>query len=198
MGHEAWGRVSDACFRRSCSTDVWRARKPTAQRTRPSALIPRPSFRPSALVPVYAPPVTPPPVRRYAALALAAFSGLILSASVACSWLIAHGWAMQWRLLFRLICHGMPSRCLLLFGVPMPICARCTAIYGGLIAGTLLVALLPAMRELPVRIAAVTACLPMAIDGGTQLIRLRESTNVLRVETGLVAGIAIAMWGLTA
>jgi len=147
---------------------------------------------------VYAPPVTPPSVRRYTALALAAFLGLILSASVACSWLVAHGWAMQWRLLFRVICHGMPSRCLVLFGVPMPICARCTAIYGGLIAGTLLFALLPAMRELPVRIAAVTACLPMAIDGGTQLLRLRESTNVLRVETGLVAGIAIAMWCLTA
>lgn len=105
---------------------------------------------------------------------------------------------MQWRLLFRLVCHGIPSRCLLLFGVPMPICARCTAIYGGLIAGTLLFALVPAMRELPVRIAAVTACLPMAIDGGTQLLHLRESTNVLRVETGLAAGIAIALWALTA
>jgi len=105
---------------------------------------------------------------------------------------------MQWRMLFRLVCHGIPSRCLLLFGVPMPICARCTAIYGGLIVGTLLSGLLPEMRETTARIIVALSALPMAIDGGTQLIRLRESTNALRLETGLVAGIAIALWALTA
>lgn len=202
MGHEAWVSRLTSAFRRSSHAMPTHAPylMPHAAKQAGNPQHAELGPHPSALGTrsVYAPPVTPPPVHRYAALALAAFSGLILSASVACSWLIAHGWAMQWRLLFRLICHGMPSRCLLLFGVPMPICARCTAIYGGLIAGTLLFALLPAMRELPVRIAAVTACLPMALDGGTQLIRLRESTNILRVETGLVAGIAIAMWCLTA
>jgi uncharacterized membrane protein len=103
---------------------------------------------------------------------------------------------MQWRMIFRMVCHGIPSRCLLLFGVPMPICARCTAIYGGLILGALLSGVLPAMRETTARMVVALSALPMAIDGGTQLIRLRESTNELRLGTGLVAGIAIALWAL--
>src|SRR5260221_5736046 len=122
----------------------------------------------------------------------------MLGGSVVCSWLISQGWGMQWRMLFRLVCHGIPSRCLLLFGVPMPICARCTAIYGGLIVGTLLSGLLPEMRETTARIIVALSALPMAIDGGTQLIRLPEITNALRLETGLVAGIAIALWALPA
>ena len=101
-------------------------------------------------------------------------------------------------MIFRLVCHGIPSRCLLLFGVPMPICARCTAIYAGLIAGTLLSGLIPKMKETTARVVVTLAALPMAIDGGTQLLRLRESTNELRLGTGLVAGIAIALWALTA
>lgn len=105
---------------------------------------------------------------------------------------------MQWRVLFRLVCHGIPSRCLLLFGVPMPICARCTAIYLGLIAGTVVFRLVPQMTEMAARAMAIAAALPMALDGGTQLVRLRESTNELRVVTGLVAGIALALWLLTA
>ena len=91
---------------------------------------------------------------RFTALALAGFSSAILGASAACSWLIAHGWSMQWRMLFRLICHGIPSRCLLLFGVPMPICARCTAIYLGLIAGTLVFRFVPRMSEMAARAIA--------------------------------------------
>jgi uncharacterized membrane protein len=135
---------------------------------------------------------------RFTALALAGISSMILGASAACSWLIAHGWSMQWRVLFRLVCHGIPSRCLLLFGVPMPICARCTAIYLGLIAGAVVFRLVPRMSEMAARAVAIAAALPMALDGGTQLIRLRESTNDLRVVTGLAAGIALALWLLTA
>ncbi len=123
---------------------------------------------------------------------------MILGASAGCSWLIAHGWSMQWRLLFRLVCHGIPSRCLLLFGVPMPICARCTAIYLGLIAGAMVYWLVPRMSEMAARAIAAAAAVPMALDGGTQLLRLRESTNELRVATGLVAGITLALWVLTA
>ena len=66
---------------------------------------------------------------------IAAIAVAILGGSVLCTWAIAHGASMQWRVLFRLFCHGIPSRCLTLWNVPMPICARCTAIYAGLFAG---------------------------------------------------------------
>jgi len=137
-------------------------------------------------------------IQRHASLALAGLSASILAASAACSWLVGHGAPSQLRLLFRLICHGIPARCLLLFGVPMPICARCTAIYGGLIAGAMLFRLLPRIRETTARIVMVVAVAPLGIDGLTQLIRLRESTSSLRVATGLLAGMAFALWVLAA
>ncbi len=129
---------------------------------------------------------------------IAAIAVAILGGSVLCTWAIAHGAPMQWRLLFRLFCHGIPSRCLTLWNVPMPICARCTAIYGGALAGLVLTRLLPAMSERAARIVMMAAATPLAIDGLTQLSTLRESTNTLRIVTGILGGIGFALWALTA
>ena len=123
---------------------------------------------------------------------------LILSASAFCSWAIAHGASMRWRLLFRVMCHGIPSRCIDLFGVPMPICARCVGIYAGLFAGLIAFWLLPIVTERVMRIIAFIAVTPLAIDGLTQLARLRESTNPLRLATGIAAGLTFGMWVLSA
>jgi uncharacterized membrane protein len=132
------------------------------------------------------------------AATLVAIAGAILSASVACSFAIAHGASMRWRLLFRLFCHGIPERCLILWNVPMPICARCTAIYVGLALSFAAFLILPSMREGVARIVLYVALVPMAIDGLTQLARLRLSTNSLRIETGLLAGVAFGVWALSA
>ena len=129
---------------------------------------------------------------------IAAISVAILGGSVVCSWVIAHGASMQWRLLFRLFCHGIERRCLTLWGVPMPICARCTAIYSGALAGLILAWILPWMTERAARFAMYAAAIPIGIDGLTQLTTLRESTNSLRIATGLIAGIGFALWALTA
>ena len=129
---------------------------------------------------------------------VAAIPVAILSASTFCAWAIAHGASMRWRVLFRIMCHGIPERCLYLFGVPMPICARCVGIYAGLIAGLIAFWLLPMVTEKAMRIAAFIAVTPLAIDGLTQLARLRESTNPLRLSTGIVAGLALGMWALCA
>jgi uncharacterized membrane protein len=122
----------------------------------------------------------------------------ILTASVTCALAIAHGASMRWRLLFRLFCHGIPERCLYLWNVPMPICARCTAIYAGLIASFAVFLILPRITERMARIILYAAAVPMAVDGLTQLARLRVSTNPLRVETGLILGIAFGVWALSA
>jgi len=123
---------------------------------------------------------------------------VILSASTLCAWAIAQGASMRWRLLFRVMCHGIPSRCVEVFGVPMPICARCLGIYAGLLVGLLAFRLLPWFTERAMRIAAFLAVTPLAIDGLTQLAGLRESTNPLRLATGIAAGFAFGMWALTA
>lgn len=129
---------------------------------------------------------------------------MILAASTLCAWAIAHGASMRWRLLFRFMCHGIPERCLVLFGAPMPICARCAGIYAGMLAGTAAALLIlgrrwaARLRERMIRPFALAAVVPLAIDGLTQLTGLRESTNPLRVATGLIAGFAFGLWILSA
>lgn len=122
----------------------------------------------------------------------------ILGAATLCSWAIAEGASMRWRLLFRVMCHGLVLRCLSLFGTPMPICARCTGIYLGMLAGLAAFFLVPWVEEKFMRIASLVAVIPLAIDGLTQLAGFRESTNTLRMATGIAAGFAFGMWILTA
>jgi len=129
---------------------------------------------------------------------IAAVATAILSASVVCTWAIAHGASMRWRLLFRLFCHGIPERCFIVWQVPMPICARCTAIYAGLAVAVVVFLLLPRMSERVARVVLIIAIVPLGVDGLTQLVRLRESTNELRLVTGLAAGIAFGLWAITA
>jgi uncharacterized membrane protein len=129
---------------------------------------------------------------------IAALPALFLSAATLCTWAISLGASMQWRVLFRLMCHGMPHRCLELFGVPMPLCARCVGIYGGMLLGIVAFWAVPLLRERVMRWFAFAALTPLAIDGLTQLTGLRESTNPLRLVTGTIAGLAFGLWILSA
>ena len=135
---------------------------------------------------------------RIVAAFVASVAAFILGASTLCAWAVAHGASPRWRVLFRILCHGIERRCLTMFGVPMPICARCTAIYIGLIAGIAGFMLLPLIEERVVRVMLYIAAAPMLIDGVTQATGLRESTNVLRLITGFVAAFAFGLWAVTA
>ena len=135
---------------------------------------------------------------RIVAAVLGTIAGSILAASTACTWFIGHGASIRWRLLFRIFCHGIPDRCLYVWHVPMPICARCVAIYGGLAAGIAIFWIAPRLNELTARMVMIASAIPLAVEGLTQLAMLRESTNTLRLITGLIAGIAFAFWALTA
>jgi uncharacterized membrane protein len=142
-----------------------------------------------------------PRLKRNTLIAAAAFLPiplLILGASVLCSWAVAHGASPSWRLPFRLFCHGIASRCFVVWGVPMPICARCTAIYAGLFLGLLSFMAMPWMNEQVLRVILFVSVLPLALDGITQLLHYRESTNALRSGTGLLVGLAFGMWALSA
>lgn len=129
---------------------------------------------------------------------LAAIPAAILGAATLCTWAVAAGASMQWRLLFRLMCHGRVERSLELFGAPMPICARCVGIYAGMLLGILAFWAVPLLRERVMRGVAIAATLPLALDGLTQLTGLRESTNPLRIATGALAGLAFGLWILSA
>ena len=129
---------------------------------------------------------------------IAAIPAVILGASALCSWAIAEGASMKWRLLFRVLCHGRVERSFELFDVPMPICARCTGIYLGMLAGVAAFRLIPMLRERVMRVVALIAIVPLGLDGVTQLLGFRESVNPLRVVTGVIAGLAFGLWILSA
>lgn len=122
----------------------------------------------------------------------------IAGGSMLCTLAIAEGASPQWRILFRLFCHGIPERSLSMFGEAMPICARCFGIYAGLVLGTLTFLSWPRFEERVARLATFAAAIPIAFDGGTQAAGLRMSTNTLRISTGLAVAIAFAIWALAA
>jgi len=93
--------------------------------------------------------------------------------------------------LFRPTCHQMPQRSLFIFDHQMPVCARCTGIYLALASTGIVLSILlylTTIKPLPIWIFLLFL-LPLAIDGGTQLIGLRQSTNIIRLLTGSLAGI---------
>lgn len=90
------------------------------------------------------------------------------------------------------LCHQLPYRSFLVSGVPMAVCSRDTGIYVGSVLGfaTVLAARKPDIFysvKLPILASA-----PMAVDGVTQtVLALRESSQFLRVVTGLAFGFGV-------
>lgn len=91
-----------------------------------------------------------------------------------------------------LLCHGHSERCLSIHRYESPLCARCTAIYFGLITGLLIEiynGLLPPIYVL----TYIMLMVPTAVDGVTQLMFQRESSNLIRMISGYPAGIGFML-----
>ncbi|XRP96921.1 DUF2085 domain-containing protein [Methanocaldococcus sp. 16A] len=88
------------------------------------------------------------------------------------------------------ICHQLPQRSYFIFGYKMAVCARCFGIYTGVLIGMLIYPFIKKLNDfkLPHKKYLIISLIPMAIDGTTQLIGLRESFNELRFITGFIAG----------
>ena len=81
-------------------------------------------------------------------------------------------------------------------GYKIPVCSRDVAIYLAMLVGLLL---LPFLQKIesegwPNRWILVAAAITTAIDGTTQLFGLRESTNLLRLITGAIIGVALPFY----
>ncbi|MBU0493096.1 MAG: DUF2085 domain-containing protein [Chloroflexi bacterium] len=149
---------------------------------------------------------------RWGLLAFNLAIGVFVVLPALAPWLECHGlWLPGWliRTAYHPLCHQLPSRSLTVCDLPMALCARCFAIYGGFWAvGILFNALWfsPWRNRLPrnpIPWPLLIMCLvPMALDGGAQLVfwpiwseqgvhwqALWESTNVLRLLTGGLAGV---------
>ncbi|ENN96087.1 hypothetical protein J422_04438 [Methanocaldococcus villosus KIN24-T80] len=94
--------------------------------------------------------------------------------------------------IYSTICHQLPSRSYFIFGHKMAVCARCFGIYTGVLIGMIVYPFIK-INKLP-KYYLIIALTPMAIDGITQIIGLRESFNELRFITGFIAGFTIVFY----
>jgi uncharacterized membrane protein len=93
----------------------------------------------------------------------------------------------------------------------MTVCSRCFAIYAAFLAGCILFAFVRTRLKPWSLIYFILLCVPMAIDGTTQLfgieiprrigpgwelIWMAESTNEMRLITGAIFGLASALYVL--
>ncbi len=93
------------------------------------------------------------------------------------------------------VCDQVPSHSYYLFGHQVCLCERCLAIYSTFLLAGVLLAVLPRLRQsarpLDWRLWLLLI-LPMALDGGTQLLGWRESDLLLRTITGFLFGLSSA------
>ena len=79
-----------------------------------------------------------------------------------------------------------------LYGYKLGVCARDTAIYLGLLLAPLLYFVtIKQLKKTPHIFYAFLFLIPMGLDGVGQLFGLWESTNLMRLITGFIAGIGI-------
>ena len=101
------------------------------------------------------------------------------------------------------VCHRLPTHSFAIFGRPLPLCARCSGIYLGVLLALSMTWLTGRQRhaQFPPRIVIITLLalfLTMAFDGSNSFLHdigaphLYEPNNILRLITGFGAGLAVA------
>jgi uncharacterized membrane protein len=95
---------------------------------------------------------------------------------------------------FSVFCHQLPWRSLFYGDIQMPVCARCASIYAATALGLIFLRL-KGFGEKEFRmnwLLFILLLAPTGIDGTTQMLGWRESTNALRLVTGVPYGLAYA------
>ncbi|TFH65405.1 MAG: DUF2085 domain-containing protein [Candidatus Zixiibacteriota bacterium] len=92
--------------------------------------------------------------------------------------------------LYSHFCHQILERSFVIGGTPLGLCSRCTGFYGGLLGGSLAVAMDGDKRSLGLRSLALLIA-PALIDFWFDRSSLVWGSNVLRCLSGLLAGIGV-------
>lgn len=96
------------------------------------------------------------------------------------------------------LCHQIPARSFFAGGYQLPVCARDTGLYLGFVGALIALWLLhrgerpTSPPRWPVLVLMGLFVASMAFDGITSYAGLRETTNTLRLITGLLTGWALA------
>ncbi len=83
------------------------------------------------------------------------------------------------------MCHQHADRSFFINGNQMPYCARCTGIFLGLAFGLFIAAYFRVRTGVMLYFLIL---IPMVVDGMVQLVTPYESTNLIRIVTGMLVG----------
>ena len=98
--------------------------------------------------------------------------------------------------LYDLICHRIPERSFHLAGEQFGVCSRCSGVYFGLFAGF---ALYPLWRRIEdteplARFWLFLSLIPIGVDWSLTVFGIWENTQASRFITGLILGVACAVY----
>jgi uncharacterized membrane protein len=93
----------------------------------------------------------------------------------------------------KLICHRIPERTFNIRGHYFPVCSRCTGFYMAAFSYFVYVYFFYVQYTPILIIAAIFMLIPTCLDGFTQLWGFRESSNALRLFTGLMGGVGLGI-----
>ena len=91
------------------------------------------------------------------------------------------------------LCHQKAERSLFIHGNQMPFCVRCTAIWLGLAVGLGFMVFYRIQLNEKFLFVILLGIVPIAVDGVGQLFGFWESTNIIRLMTGLLAGVVVGV-----
>ena len=97
---------------------------------------------------------------------------------------------------FVTMCHRLPERTLVLDGVAMPLCSRCSGIFAGLAVGAIV--LRPILSARAWRWVISAAAAGMVLDVATQDLGIHPVWHPSRLATGAFFGYAVAVACITA
>ena len=129
-----------------------------------------------------------------AAMGCLAVMSLILGAPLALK--AGHPlWAFTIYRSFSYVCHQIPERSFFIGGHPFAVCSRCTGLYAGFAAATVVYPLIRSLRqtEAPARKWLFLAAAPLAIDFAVGYFGIWENTHSSRFATGALLG-AVAVF----
>lgn len=87
------------------------------------------------------------------------------------------------------LCHQKAERSFFINDNQMPFCSRCTAIWLGLVIGLGFMVFYKIQLNEKFLFAIIISLVPIGVDGVGQLLGLWESTNIVRMITGLLVGV---------
>lgn len=91
------------------------------------------------------------------------------------------------------ICHRKPERSFFIKQYQFPVCSRCTGFYISLVIYFTYTYYNYVNYNIELLFLAILLLLPSYIDGLTQFKGLRTSNNTLRLITGLLGGLGLAI-----